>query len=392
MVKLGDVLLKTSTIKWSYVESDISFQYIDLTSVSRFTHKITETNSINSDNAPSRAQKIIRTGDVLFGTTRPTLNRFCVVEDTYNGQIASTGLCVLRANDEKILPKYIYYILTTPRFVSYVEEKQRGTSYPAVTDSDVKGFELDLPPLNEQQRIVAKLDAAFEKIDRAIEMNVINAQNSELLFTNSLEDIFSIYNTVHWQSRAVSDLGRVQTGTTPKTSEKANYGNYIPFIKPGDYMNDGTLNYQHDGLSEKGLRSGRLIPANSVLMVCIGATITKVGYSDREVSCNQQINAVSLDDELMSKFVYYQMKTSSFKSKILNEAPKTTLPIINKGKWSKLMLKIPPKDEVDNIVASLSVLSDKSVSLRKLYSFKSVQLKLLKTSMLHEAFSESAVK
>ena len=95
-----------------------------------------------------------------------------------------------------------------------------------------------------------------------------------------------------WVWTRLGDVGCTQTGTTPSTTEKANFGNYIPFIKPADIAND-RIDYDNEGLSEKGLKSGRLIEKNSVLMVCIGGSIGKCFFTIRDVSCNQQINAIS---------------------------------------------------------------------------------------------------
>ena len=93
-----------------------SFQYIDLTSVDRSKNSISETQTIYSNSAPSRAQKVVRKNDVIFGTTRPTLKRYCVIEDNYDGQICSTGFCVLRPDTEKVLTNFIYHLLGTLTF------------------------------------------------------------------------------------------------------------------------------------------------------------------------------------------------------------------------------------------------------------------------------------
>ena len=85
---------KTSNIKWKTTTGQ--YRYIDLSSVDRETCTIGETTVVDSTNAPSRAQQIIHEDDVLFGTTRPLLKRFCIVPVEYDGQIASTGYCVLR--------------------------------------------------------------------------------------------------------------------------------------------------------------------------------------------------------------------------------------------------------------------------------------------------------
>jgi len=92
---LGKLVKRGTNIKWADVRAQ-AFQYIDLTSVDRVTHAISDTETITSETAPSRAQQIVREGDVLFGTTRPMLKRYCVISAEFDGQIASTGYCVLR--------------------------------------------------------------------------------------------------------------------------------------------------------------------------------------------------------------------------------------------------------------------------------------------------------
>ena len=83
---LGEVCEKTSNIKWQN-NLNKQFRYIDLSSVDRNKNIITETQEITSETAPSRAQKIVTIGDVIFGTTRPTLKRFCIINHEYSGQI-----------------------------------------------------------------------------------------------------------------------------------------------------------------------------------------------------------------------------------------------------------------------------------------------------------------
>lgn len=156
-LSISEICLKTENIKWKeYINTDL--QYIDLSSVSRSNNKISETLTINSTNAPSRAQQILKENDVIFGTTRPTLKRYCLITPEYDGQICSTGFCVLRANKEFIFPKYLFFVLTTPYFNNYVENNQEGAGYPSISNSLVKKFKMPIPPLEEQKRIVTILD------------------------------------------------------------------------------------------------------------------------------------------------------------------------------------------------------------------------------------------
>ena len=155
-VKLKDICGKVSNIKWQ--NDDNEYAYIDLSSVDRETHKITIEQRINKENAPSRAQQIVNKGDVLFATTRPTLKRYCKITEEFNGQICSTGFVVLRPKINIILSTYLYYIVSSDRFFTYVEKNQEGTSYPAISDSKVKEFDFSLPPIDVQERIVKVLD------------------------------------------------------------------------------------------------------------------------------------------------------------------------------------------------------------------------------------------
>lgn len=153
---LGEVIKPTTNIKWSKTKS--MYQYIDLTSVDIETKKISSTKEITSETAPSRAQKIVQTNDVIFATTRPTQMRIAIIPNEYNEQVASTGYCILRADNEQVLPKWIYFQLSTDIFRNFLENNQSGTAYPAISDSSIKDFKIPIPSLSEQQRIVSILD------------------------------------------------------------------------------------------------------------------------------------------------------------------------------------------------------------------------------------------
>ncbi|MDT7525346.1 restriction endonuclease subunit S [Pseudidiomarina sp. GXY010] len=163
-VPISEVTLRTSNIKWSEVKRD--YKYIDLTSVSIETKQIVETSWVSPNNAPSRAQKLVEKKDVIFATTRPTQMRYCLIGDDYHGEVASTGYCVLRAEREKVLPKWILHLISTSEFKRYLEDNQSGSAYPAISDAKVKAFSIPIPcpeipekSLQIQAEIVRILDA-----------------------------------------------------------------------------------------------------------------------------------------------------------------------------------------------------------------------------------------
>lgn len=153
---LGDVTLPTSNIRWK--DTDLNYRYIDLTSVNRENHSIVQTVVISAKNAPSRAQKVVVKDDIIFATTRPTLQRFSLINDEFSGEVASTGYCVLRAETNRVLPKWIYYNISSTKFNDFVKKYQSGSAYPAISDVKIKEFTIPIPPLTEQERIISILD------------------------------------------------------------------------------------------------------------------------------------------------------------------------------------------------------------------------------------------
>lgn len=164
-IKISTLVTKCLNIKWDKIALNDSRLYIDLSSVNKDTQCIENVSEINVENAPSRAKQIIHEKDVLFATTRPTQKRVCIVEREFDNQICSTGFCVLRPQ-ACLESKYLFYCLLSDDYYSYIKPLEKGANYPAVTDGDVKNYEIPLPPLSVQKEIVARLDKLSENVKR----------------------------------------------------------------------------------------------------------------------------------------------------------------------------------------------------------------------------------
>ncbi|MDE6087818.1 MAG: restriction endonuclease subunit S [Oscillospiraceae bacterium] len=162
-VKIGKLCDKTKNIQWNNVSE--TFEYIDLATVDISTHNITSTITITKYDAPSRARQIVKTDDILFATTRPTQMRVCKISSKYDGQICSTGFCVLRPLKDSVIPSYLLHAISTEYFKLYLEKNQSIGNYPAISDSLLKKFQIPLPPLEVQREIVRILDSFTEYID-----------------------------------------------------------------------------------------------------------------------------------------------------------------------------------------------------------------------------------
>lgn len=164
VVRFNQCLQKTKQ-KDPTKKPDEKFTYIDVSAVSNEFFKIVESKTILGKDAPSRARKGIKTGDTIYATVRPYLRRVAFVPSELDGEICSTGYCVLRPKSEEIFHRFVFQLMLTHRVNEYLESLQAGTSYPAISDSDVYQMLIPKPSLPEQQRIaeiLSEVDARIE--------------------------------------------------------------------------------------------------------------------------------------------------------------------------------------------------------------------------------------
>ena len=135
-----------------------SIRYIDVSAVSRDELRITSEATYSSNDAPSRARKIVESGDTIFATVRPTLRRIAQVPASLQGEMGSTAFCVLRPDLNVINPDFLYFSTQLNSVLQGIAAMESGASYPAVRDVDVLDQVVPLPPLPEQRGIAEVLD------------------------------------------------------------------------------------------------------------------------------------------------------------------------------------------------------------------------------------------
>ncbi|WP_299141855.1 restriction endonuclease subunit S [uncultured Vibrio sp.] len=153
-----------------------------------------------------------------------------------------------------------------------------------------------------------------------------------------------------WLNSKLSVVGNTVTGNTPPRKNPEFYDGNIPFVKPGDIDFDKELSQAEETLSNLGCGKARVLKKGSVLVTCIG-NIGRVGLATQPMATNQQINSIEFDDLILPKYAFYYCRTLS--SWLKFNASATTVPIINKSKFSEAPFKVAPLAEQKRIVEKL---------------------------------------
>ena len=158
----------------------------------------------------------------------------------------------------------------------------------------------------------------------------------------------------------ISDIGKVVTGKTPRTSIVENYGGDIPFLTPSDDLSYKSVPKTGKTLTEQGLNEVKncLLPPHSVCVSCIGSDLGKVVMTSEPTITNQQFNSIIPNRQFDADFVYYLM---TLVGKELNYLSKTStaVPIINKSSFSNYEVEVPDLDTQEKIASILYSLDSK---------------------------------
>jgi len=190
-----------------------------------------------------------------------------------------------------------------------------------------------------------------------------------------------------WAVVKLADIAEIQTGSTPSKKNLEFYGGEYPLFKPGDLGSIYPVNKTEDYLTESGRDVARQIPENSTYVTCIGATIGKTGFVDVPATCNQQINTLSPLTGVEPKLLFYWMISPQMNRQVVLGSSSTTMPIINKSRFSNLDSVLPPLAEQKVIAEKLDKLLAKVDSIKARLDAVPDTLKRFRQSVLAAAVS-----
>ena len=166
-LRLKDIVTVNDEALTEKTEDDFLIRYIDIGNVNSYGD-IAEIQEYEFKDAPSRARRIVRKGDVIISTVRTYLKAITLIESDEDNLIASTGFAVLRPK-ENVLSEYLNFALRAEYFISSVIQNSYGVSYPAINSSTLSSLKIVIPKsTSEQQEIINKIKTETATIDTAI--------------------------------------------------------------------------------------------------------------------------------------------------------------------------------------------------------------------------------
>jgi len=140
------------------------FDYIDIDAIDNRLHRIKEAKHIPVSEAPSRASRAVKYGNVLFSLVRPYLKNIAFVEEKHSRCIASTGFYVCNSNGV-FLPEYMFFLMISGYVVNGLNQYMKGDNSPSISKDNIENWLYPVPPLEEQKAICSKLKSIFAMIE-----------------------------------------------------------------------------------------------------------------------------------------------------------------------------------------------------------------------------------
>lgn len=294
---------------------------------------------------------------------------------------------VLRPKRDRISDTYLIYNLNFQNLMPYIT----GTTVPKLNQEKMRSITIPLPPLPEQERIVAKLDKAFEAIDKAKTIAETNLKNAKELFESYANAIlFSEKDSI---KTTIGETCMLMTGGTPNTKKGEYYKNgTIKWLVSGD-IHLGEINDCEGRITELGLNNSnaKYLPVNSVLIALNGQGKTRgtVALLKTMATCNQSLVSINPKDktQLNTEYLYQNLRARYIEIRRMTGDDDNDRRGLNMSLIRSIRINIPRDIKVQILIAEkLKNLQEQTKQLEAIYTKKIKDLDELKQSILQKAF------
>jgi restriction endonuclease S subunit len=338
--------------------------------------------------------KLAKRSDVLLYVVGATCGKINLGEDCAIGR----SVAAIRPNAHLLDQMYLYYFTTT--MVMKMRNGSQGAAQTVISKEMIQCLRLPLPPLAEQQRIVAILDEAFAGLAVAAANTEKNLKNAREVFESYLSSVF-VGSAGDWDSYSISEVAtKIGSGATPRGGQESYKLEGVPLIRS---MNVHDRRFKFDDLAflddEQARKLGNVIVEDGdVLLNITGASVARccrVPASLASSRVNQHVAIIRpIQSRIVSRFLEFSLTAKINKDRLLGVGEKggSTRQAITKAEIESFRVSFPTISTQNEIVAFLDDLNAQTIQLEAINRQKLAAIAELKQSLLQKAFAGELTK
>lgn len=326
--------------------------------------------------------------DILYGRMRSYLNKVWQAE--FNG--AASAEFIIFPENEIICSGFLKYLLHKKDFVKYATRNASGDRPRVKFEADLSNYCIGLPPLNEQRRIVEKIEEEFGKIDEGVEKLRFALEQIKQYRQAVLKSAFDgkLYKTTEWEEKSLQELTLKIGDVDHKMPKEVKEG--VPYISPKDFYGVNGIDFINaKKITKKDYKilSKKIAPNYGDIIFPRYGTIGTLRYVDTEEQFLVSYSCVvikTINEKAESKYLYYSLLSPQIKSQIQRSIRQTTQANIGIQSIKDFKIKIGIKAEQQQIVKEIEKrlkVADKIEAVIRQNIDKAEQLK---QSILKKAF------
>lgn len=363
---------QNSGINFLKIENIVNGE-IDLSTIEMF---------ISEEAHQSQKRSQLQENDVLFSIAG-TIGDTAIVKKEHLPMNTNQAIALIRPKE--ILNSFFLKYSLVSIISQNTKDKQRGGAIKNISLGDIKDLMYPLPPLEEQKRIVSKLDTLFEKIDKSISLHQKNIDEANVFMASVLNDVF-VELEEKYETKTVDEVSlNVRYGYTDSAKDKGN----AVFIRITDINENGKFkdNFVYVDIEDKELERFKLHKGD-ILVARSGATAGKVALFDLDfisVFASYLIR-IQPNEKMDSSFFFYFCHSPNYWEQLNVIKVGGAQPNVNATNLKELKIATPPLQTQQKVVAYLDDFSQKIEILKQVQNDKMESLKSLKASILDKAF------
>jgi type I restriction enzyme S subunit len=322
-------------------------------------------------------------GDCLVSRLPDPVGRSCILPDTGERMITAVDCTILRFNPKQLLPTFFNLYSQSDHYLKTVAKECTGTTRNRISRSNLGQTPIPVPPLPEQQRIVALLDEAFAGLATAKANAERNLHNARATFESHLQYVFTPRDGEGWATMQLGDVCDFKGGSQPPKSQfvyEARPG-YVRFLQIRDYASEKHLTYIPESAKNRLCNSG------DIMIGRYGASVGKI-LTGLAGAYNVALIKTMPDLRLLDRtFFFHYLRSGAFQQRLADVASRSAQDGFGKDDIYGFPVPVPSLNDQQTVIQQLEPLSVETQHLTRLYERKLAALEELKKSLLHQAFN-----